>query len=124
VFVVHAARQLGLSDECVDAAELIMSELVTNAVKQVGRVDGPPTARPTEQVAVIIVRLRLIDGAVQLDVWDNDATVPKLGEPSLYAEAGRGLFLVSALASRWGSYPERQPGSVRRGKIVWAEVSR
>src|SRR3954469_1733761 len=41
VFVTHAARQLQLSSECAETAELIMSELVTNAVKQVGRVTGP-----------------------------------------------------------------------------------
>ncbi|MDR6979608.1 serine phosphatase RsbU (regulator of sigma subunit)/anti-sigma regulatory factor (Ser/Thr protein kinase) [Streptomyces sp. 3330] len=83
-------------------AELIVSELVTNAIRY-GR---PP------------VRLRLIhDRALLCEVSDGSSTTPHLRRARVFDEGGRGLLLVAQLAERWGTR------HARRGKTVWAELS-
>ncbi|MEZ3180437.1 SpoIIE family protein phosphatase [Streptomyces pimonensis] len=89
-------------DDLVFTTELIVSELVTNAIRHVG---GP-------------VRLRLIrERALVCEVLDDGATAPHLRHPRAMDEGGRGLLLVSQLAQRWGT--RFVPG----GKIIWAEQS-
>ncbi|MET7599043.1 SpoIIE family protein phosphatase [Streptomyces sp. NPDC005496] len=83
------------------AVELIVSELVTNAVRYAG---GP-------------IGLRLIRHAVLVcEVVDPSNTQPRLRRASTGDEGGRGLFLVAQLSSRWGS---RYGLS---GKTIWAEL--
>jgi anti-sigma regulatory factor (Ser/Thr protein kinase) len=91
-------------------AELIVSELVTNAVthgmRAVAAADPPP------------VRLRLarLPGGVQIEVWDSCDDMPQVRCDPLGEETGgRGLVLVAALATRWGAC--RAPGG---GKCVFA----
>ncbi len=100
-------------NEIAATLELLVSELVTNAVKAMaGRHDQA------------VVRLRLSgDGArVLIEVWDADPRPPtpaepgEDGTPDLQEEGGRGLFLVAALSTRWGWLPTREPS----GKLVWA----
>ncbi|MCT7351983.1 PAS domain-containing SpoIIE family protein phosphatase/ATP-binding protein [Streptomyces sp. 15-116A] len=97
-------RQLtewGLED-LVFTTELVVSELVTNAIRYAG---GP-------------VRLRLIrERALVCEVFDGGATAPHLRHPRAMDEGGRGLLLVSQLAQRWGTR------FVADGKIIWAEQS-
>ncbi len=97
-----AARQLaewGL-EEAAFTTELIVSELVTNAVRYGG---GP-------------VGLRLIRGDVLVcEVSDPSSTQPRLRRARWTDEGGRGLFLVAQLATRWGSRYRRG------GKTIWAE---
>lgn len=99
-----ATRQLsrwGL-DELVFTTELIVSELVTNAIRHAS---GP-------------VRMRLIrERALVCEVHDGGATAPHLRHPRAMDEGGRGLLLVSQLAQRWGTR------FVPDGKIIWAEQS-
>ncbi|MGY3199543.1 SpoIIE family protein phosphatase [Streptomyces sp. TE5632] len=99
-----ATRQLshwGL-DELVFTTELIVSELVTNAIRH----------------AVGPVRLRLIrERALVCEVFDGGATTPHLRHPRAMDEGGRGLLLVSQLAQRWGTR------FVPDGKVIWAEQS-
>ncbi|MEV5156453.1 SpoIIE family protein phosphatase [Streptomyces werraensis] len=95
-------RQLGIwgLGETVFSTELIVSELVTNAIRYAG---GP-------------VGLRLIrDAALICEVTDPSNTQPRLRRARTTDEGGRGLFLVAQLSSRWGSRYGR------RGKTVWAE---
>jgi anti-sigma regulatory factor (Ser/Thr protein kinase) len=109
----HVLREWGLNGLAPDS-ELLVSELVTNAVKA--------TAGRDEAA----VRLRLSGGGtrVLIEVWDADprAPAPKdLGEhgvPDPQEEGGRGLFLVAALSARWDWYPTREPA----GKVVWCEI--
>ncbi|MGW5427359.1 SpoIIE family protein phosphatase [Streptomyces sp. NPDC004059] len=101
----EAARQLsewGL-EELVFTTELVVSELVTNAIRHA---EGP-------------VRLRLIRNRTALicEVSDGSATAPHLRHPRATDEGGRGLLLVSQFAERWGT--RYTPG----GKIIWAEQS-
>ncbi|MFF1442245.1 SpoIIE family protein phosphatase [Streptomyces sp. NPDC058295] len=83
-------------------AELVVSELVTNAI----RYGQPP------------IRLRLIhDRTLLCEVSDGSSTTPHLRRARVFDEGGRGLLLVAQLAERWGTR------HARRGKTVWAELS-
>ncbi|MEU9386911.1 SpoIIE family protein phosphatase [Streptomyces sp. NPDC048279] len=97
-----AGRQLeawGLTDAAF-VTELIVSELVTNAVRYG---DGP-------------IALRLIrDASLICEVSDGSSTAPHLRRARVYDEGGRGLLLVAQLSERWGS---RQTPT---GKTIWAE---
>jgi anti-sigma regulatory factor (Ser/Thr protein kinase) len=89
----------GLDEEAF-VIELVVSELVTNAI----RYGEPP------------IQLRLIrDRALICEVSDGSSTSPHLRRAHAYDEGGRGLLLVAQLTQRWGS---RQTGS---GKTIWAE---
>ncbi|MGW0336426.1 SpoIIE family protein phosphatase [Streptomyces sp. NPDC003011] len=99
-----AARQLTEWDleELAFTTELVVSELVTNAIRHA---TGP-------------VRLRLIrERTLICEVFDGGATAPHLRHPRTTDEGGRGLLLVSQFTQRWGTRfaPE--------GKIIWAEQS-
>ena len=93
-------RRWGLTD-LVPTAELLVSELVTNAVRYAQGKIG--------------LRLILEDGLV-CEVLDDSAALPRLRHPDDSDERGRGLQVVSQLAQRWGA---RRAGA---GKIVWCEL--
>ncbi|WP_246204013.1 SpoIIE family protein phosphatase, partial [Streptomyces tailanensis] len=100
----NVARQLGVwgLEELEFTAELVVSELVTNAIRY-GR---PP------------ISLRLIhDRTLMCEVSDAGSTTPHLRRARLSDEGGRGLFLVAQLAERWGTR------HARHGKTVWAECA-
>ncbi|MEU8134200.1 SpoIIE family protein phosphatase [Streptodolium elevatio] len=82
-------------------AELILSELVTNAI----RYGTPP------------IRVRLIhERALTCEVSDAGSTAPHLRRAATTDEGGRGLFLVARFAARWGTR------YTARGKVIWAEL--
>jgi anti-sigma regulatory factor (Ser/Thr protein kinase)/PAS domain-containing protein len=87
-------------DELAFTTELILSELVTNAI----RYGGDP----------IQVRV-LHDRTLICEVFDSSSTSPHLRYAAMTDEGGRGLFLVAQLSDRWGTRytPE--------GKVIWAE---
>jgi serine phosphatase RsbU (regulator of sigma subunit)/anti-sigma regulatory factor (Ser/Thr protein kinase) len=104
----HRARTLirrplkrwGLA-ELIPSAELLVSELVTNAVRYAQGQIG----------------LRLVlEGALAIEVLDDSAALPRLRHPHDDDERGRGLQVVSQIAQRWGA---RRAVS---GKIVWCEL--
>lgn len=99
----------GVSQDVLEAAELVLSELVTNAL----RVPVPSD----RQVGVRITR-SLEDGLLRLEVSDAGSGRPEVLAPSDEVIGGRGLLLVEALTHRWG-VEERQGGI---GKTVWAEL--
>lgn len=114
-----------------ETTELVVSELVTNAIKVSG-VNVQPLSYPAGH-DVHCIGMRLLGNAhsVVVAVWDRDPRLPQPTNAGPDDEAGRGLLLVSSLAERWGYYRpptifDRQgrrlwPGS--RGKVVWAEIS-
>jgi anti-sigma regulatory factor (Ser/Thr protein kinase)/CheY-like chemotaxis protein len=89
--------------ELIDDATLVVSELVTNAVEH---------ARST--CAVILNRS---EGGVRIEVRDQGPGSPSLQPPSDTAEGGRGLMIVSALATAWGTQ------ATPYAKSVWVELS-
>ncbi|OIK06744.1 protein phosphatase [Streptomyces monashensis] len=98
----EAVRQLdewGL-EELAFTTELIVSELVTNAMRHA---QGP-------------IQLRLIrNRSLICEVSDGGATAPHLRHPRTTDEGGRGLLLVSQFTERWGTR------FVPAGKVIWAE---
>lgn len=108
----------GLGD-LADTVELVVSELVTNAVQASVDHDGRPRYSPEHGLACVHLRLSTDGLAVLVEVWDESAKPPTPVQPNLADEGGRGLMLVDALTERWGwSLP---PSG--RGKVVWALVS-
>ncbi|MEU4259673.1 SpoIIE family protein phosphatase [Streptomyces fradiae] len=88
-------------DDVAFTAELVVSELVTNAIRY-GR---PP------------VQLRLIHGsALVVEVYDGSSTAPHLRRARAFDEGGRGLLLVAQFAQRWGTRHRAE------GKTIWAEI--
>lgn len=89
-----------------DSAELIVSELVTNALNHA----CPPYGH------LIVTRFERLASGVRIEVHDANVAEPKRREAGADAESGRGLALVDALTGgRWGVSDRNGPG-----KIVWA----
>jgi GAF domain-containing protein/anti-sigma regulatory factor (Ser/Thr protein kinase) len=99
----HAQRQLalwGVDEETAYTTEMIVSELVTNAV----RYGTPP------------LRLQLIkDCTLTCEVHDGNPLAPRMRHAKTIDEGGRGLFIVTQLAQNWGARYSLD------GKTVWAE---
>lgn len=105
--------------ELADTVELVVSELVTNAVHASVDHDDRPRYSPEHGLACVHLRLSTDGLAVLVEVWDENAMPPTPAQPGPADEGGRGLMLVDTLTERWGwSLP---PSG--RGKIVWALVS-
>ena len=102
------ARQLtrgalqGCPDPLVDVAELLVSELVGNAVRHAS--------------SAPVMRIEVESGSVRVIVQDDSSALPVLPEfyePDPEADSGRGLLLVASLATTWGW--SKTPD----GKRVW-----
>ncbi|WP_406147154.1 ATP-binding protein [Streptomyces sp. NBC_01012] len=116
VLLVHGMRDL------TDTAELLASELVTNAYQH--------------SSGSYSLRLR---GAgrnrVRVGVWDSNPEIPAPfaggaqadpyapAEPYALAERGRGLHLVRECADSWGAYPIRGGLPGQGGKVLWVECA-
>ena len=101
-----AARLPPLPSHVVEDALLLVSELVTNAVRH-----GRPAIEITLSATTERVRIGVRDGGEGLPVLPT-------GQPSIDRPTGRGLLIVAATATDWGV--ERTPGTA--GKTVWAEL--
>jgi anti-sigma regulatory factor (Ser/Thr protein kinase) len=115
----NIAHEWGLVD-LADTIELIVSELVTNAVQASVDNEGRPRYAPDTGLACIHLRLSTDGVAALVEVWDENFQLPTPTQASPNDESGRGLMLVDALAERWGC--DMPPSG--RGKIVWALVER
>ncbi|MFF2167335.1 SpoIIE family protein phosphatase [Streptomyces sp. NPDC058175] len=92
----------GVDDETAFTTELIVSELVTNAI----RYGAPP------------VQLRLIkDRTLTCEVHDNSPSAPHLRHARTVDEGGRGLFISAQLSENWGVRYTSDTG----GKTVWTD---
>ncbi|MFF4759514.1 SpoIIE family protein phosphatase [Streptomyces sp. NPDC001292] len=87
-------------EELTFTTELILSELVTNAIRY-----------GAEPIRVRVLR----DRALICEVFDSSSTSPHLRYAASTDEGGRGLFLVAQLAERWGTR------YTPTGKAIWAE---
>ncbi len=100
-----------------EAAELIVSELVTNAVRASTGPDGRPRYDESG-LPVVVVRLGADHTRVLIEVWDVIAGAPVAEQAGPDDESGRGLVLVEAVCDRWSW--QSVPGWP--GKVVWAEL--
>jgi serine phosphatase RsbU (regulator of sigma subunit)/anti-sigma regulatory factor (Ser/Thr protein kinase) len=101
MLVRRRLRRWGLS-ELIPTAELLASELVTNAVRYA-----------QGSIALRLVR----EGGLVCEVFDDSAALPRLRHAGDEDERGRGLQVVSQLAQHWGA--RRTPS----GKVVWCELA-
>ncbi|MFI0405343.1 ATP-binding protein [Actinomadura sp. 3N508] len=101
-FVAEHFRRWGIGD--VADALVIVSELVTNSLQH-GH-------------GQIVVRLPWdeSDGRPVIEVWDDGAGQPVVQPEDHGAESGRGLLMVSLLATAWGTRP-----LLENGKATWAK---
>jgi anti-sigma regulatory factor (Ser/Thr protein kinase) len=103
--VRYALTNWGFSREVINDSTLVMSEMVTNAV----------TAAHGRQLRL---RCALYEGTPLLECWDPSPELPTPSPPSLTAENGRGLAIISAYAKETGT----RPSATGEGKIVWAQM--
>ncbi len=103
----HAARRhltaLGVAPEIIDTAELLVSELTANVIKHAG---GRPTLRVMRH-----------DDVIRIEVGDSRPDqFPVARDLDTEAPSGRGLLLVTTLATSWGYELDGD------GKFTWAEL--
>ncbi|WP_181871631.1 ATP-binding protein [Sphaerisporangium album] len=108
-FTTETVRGWGLTD-LLDDAELVIGELVINALRH--GVRGRPAVPSGHAVRVILV---LTEASLVCAVIDQGEDIPTPREPEFGDEGGRGLQVVEAISDRWGWAPLRSPG-----KAVWA----
>jgi anti-sigma regulatory factor (Ser/Thr protein kinase) len=98
-----------------DTAELLASELMTNAVQASERLKSR-----ADLAIVPVVKLWFVsDGiSVVIHVWDASDEMPVLKDLTADDESGRGLMLVGALGKEWGTYRKAEGG-----KVVWVMIT-
>ncbi|MEU5728882.1 MULTISPECIES: ATP-binding protein [Streptomyces] len=95
--------------QAAHTAELVLSELVTNAMR---------VRVPRDRLVGVRIAWLREDGLLRLEVSDAGEGKPEVRAPGEDETGGRGLMLVEALADRWG-FEQRTCGI---GKTVWAEL--
>jgi anti-sigma regulatory factor (Ser/Thr protein kinase) len=115
-FVRQRLSQWGLN-RLIDDAELVLSELVTNAVIATGTTNPQPKWSELDNLAIITVRLVVTADSLVIEVWDRDPKPPTPKQAKRDDENGRGLAIVTAFCRRWNYfYPESG------GKAIWGEL--
>ena len=104
----------GINQNTAQTAELLVSELVTNAVRFAGHPARTPRYSERANASLISLSLRHFREHLLIEVYDTDDTPPALSRPGDDAESGRGLMLVSALSKEWSNF--LPPGG---GKVVY-----
>jgi len=101
----QVVREWGLP-ALADTTELIVSELVTNAIRASAGLMSP------------VVRLWLVSDhkCVVIHVWDGSNEMPVRQDAAPDSECGRGLLLVESLSRDWGWYRKAT------GKVAWAMI--
>ena len=89
--------------ESVEAARLLVCEVVTNAIRH--------GAGPVRLNCSVTGRL------LHVEVTDRGARLPRRRYPALLEQGGRGLYILDALADRWGVEP-----AAEGGKTVWFDL--
>ncbi|MEU5643190.1 ATP-binding protein [Streptomyces milbemycinicus] len=96
--------------ELIDRAELLASEMLTNAIVHAeGEAD---------------LRLKWYAERLRMTVWDTSATPPNRRQIHPDSECGRGLQLLDLLADSWNHFPLTGELWGPVSKVVWCEISR
>ncbi|HEX3649810.1 MAG TPA: ATP-binding protein, partial [Pseudonocardiaceae bacterium] len=101
-FTLDTLGSWPVAAETRETAELVVSELVGNAVQHA---DG-----------TVELGLVLCGDMVRIEVVDNSPVLPVMLDPEPAGDRHRGLHIVADLSANWGT--KREAG----GKIVWAEL--
>lgn len=105
--VLARLREWGIDEVACDDAQLVVSELFTNAVRHTD----------SDKVSC---QLRISAVALRIEVADqgHTPTEPRARCSGADEESGRGLLLVGALSQAWGVRPD----DTGRGRVVWADL--
>ncbi|WJV47081.1 ATP-binding protein [Streptomyces flavofungini] len=109
-------------EERFDDIALVVSELVTNALRHALPADTPRAACPVGAAEDAPVRLHMMRWTSRLvcavrDPSDDSPVAREEAEDDFSAESGRGLFLVDSFSDGWGWHPL---AGALNGKVVWA----
>ncbi|WP_030679029.1 ATP-binding protein [Streptomyces rimosus] len=107
-------------EEIFDGVALVVSELVTNALRHTSAVGTAAPCEPSHDAPAPPARLHLMRWSSRLvcAVRDSSDASPEAEEAGAGAESGRGLYLVDAFSDGWGWQPL---ANAPHGKIVWAQ---
>ena len=109
--VVDDLSCLGLPHDLVEDAALLLSEMVSNAVRFADPLPGN----------VLLVRWSVVKGRLLLRVTDGGGRArPQVREASPTDTCGRGLAIVDAVSVAWGV--KRRGSGLRRSSTVWAAL--
>ncbi|WP_431043479.1 ATP-binding protein [Streptomyces sp. P1-3] len=100
--------------ELIDRAELLASELLTNAIVHSG---GEADMRVSWSK----------DEKLRLMAWDNSPAplvIKDPDDPEGNGESGRGLILLTVVADAWGTFPLKGELWGPAAKVVWCEIGR
>lgn len=111
-------KNWAIPDDTADMAVLVISELVTNAVRHTRKPDAPPPWAMTAPPGRCVLTLWYCPDHLLIYVYDDDRTPPVLRPTRPDAIGGRGLHLVDKLSAEWG-YLYPTPTS---GKTVYAKL--
>jgi anti-sigma regulatory factor (Ser/Thr protein kinase) len=101
-----------VSADTVETAELLVSELVTNAARFAGK-EGTSLGRSDSvNVGRVILSLRRFPDTLLIEVFDTDPHPPVLTDADEDSESGRGLMLVHALSKEWSYFLPPEGGKV------------
>ncbi|MEV4440821.1 ATP-binding protein [Streptomyces sp. NPDC049577] len=105
--VLARLREWGIDEGACDDAQLVISELFTNAVRHTD----------SDKVSC---QLRVSGAALRIEVADQGyaSTQPRARCSGADEESGRGLLLVGVLSQAWGVRPDDSG----RGRVVWADL--
>lgn len=104
-----------------DGVELVVSELVSNAVKATeGHRANLRTRAAGASDEVVGLSVYPMGGRMVVEVWDCSLAPPRLMEAGEDSENGRGLFLVDSLSG--GIWGHRRPRT--GGKVVYASIGK
>jgi len=100
---------------CVDTAQLLVSELVANAVTATRAVPG---RHPAAAGLPVELSLRRTGTSLIIEVRDPNPDPPVAKQAGPQDEGGRGLLIVATLSTRWGHH-----AAGAGGKVVWCEIA-
>ena len=102
----------GMSESTAETAELLVSELITNAVRFSGDPARPLRYSERANAGLISLSLRHFPDGLLIEVYDTDSNPPVLCDADGDAENGRGLMLIDALAREWSYFFPPDGGKV------------
>ena len=101
-----------MSKDTAETAELLVSELVTNAVRSTGNPARTLRYSDRANASLISLSIRHFREGLLIEVYDTDSNPPLRSRADGDAESGRGLMLVEALSKEWSYFFPPRGGKV------------